>query len=423
MRRPACAKGSPPSNGTARLPLTLLQVGKAPLLDMPHPTLHSLPYRHHEEERRVELTAEQRAALAELIDADEDRPTLNEQLSLDARLIISEVVICVHAFLPPSQTPGPTTHSGHPSDTNTAAVASSSELDSSCVANPASVASAPTTASPAAASMASSNSASDTFPTPSPSPSSAGRLVTLHGSIENVGFSFGCRPTSYAVDLFWQTIRVHLKEANRPNVPLIEPEDRASHVSSRRLPLPVGVDSSAAFAQAGFLDRLPTLCQRADAAHELSSWQFAFRWEWEERPEEEALLPGEIISSSLDISWRSSEQLSILCNHCGSLLALRLLARLIGADGTGPTAAQPIELTVSPPTVGSGSESTGMAQATDPDESRQPTGQAARQAAGQAAGQVARQTAGQVAGRRSSRAVINRALATLRDLSVRRRVC
>ena len=53
-------------------------------------------------ERKMELSAEQRAAAAELLDGVDEKPGLHERLSLHARLLVAEVVFTLHA---PGATP------------------------------------------------------------------------------------------------------------------------------------------------------------------------------------------------------------------------------------------------------------------------------------------------------------------------------
>ena len=53
-------------------------------------------------ERKMELSAEQRAAFAELLDGVDEKPGLHERLSLHARLLVAEVVFTLHA---PGSTP------------------------------------------------------------------------------------------------------------------------------------------------------------------------------------------------------------------------------------------------------------------------------------------------------------------------------
>ena len=48
-------------------------------------------------ERKMELSAEQRAAFAELLDGVDEKPGLHERLSLHARLLVAEVVFTLHA--------------------------------------------------------------------------------------------------------------------------------------------------------------------------------------------------------------------------------------------------------------------------------------------------------------------------------------
>eukprot|EP00966_Prymnesium_polylepis_P067797 1575576-Prymnesium_polylepis.1 len=155
----------------------------------------------------------------------------------------------------------------------------------------------------------------------------------LQGRIENAGIHFGCRPDSYSADVFWQTVRCELTQPGKPAVPLIaRAQGTAGVAAANAAPMPLEVDSSSSFALAGHLDRLPALVQRGDDAQQRSSWQLGFRWEWEEAAEDATALPGEVASSNVLLRWRSSEQLAILCNHCGTQLAFHMLGRLLGAD-------------------------------------------------------------------------------------------
>ena len=116
------------------------------------------------------LTPEQRAALKELMDADDERPGLKERLSLHGRLLLSEIAITITAdeTEPPPTKPKPT---GGGDGAVTGAVTGAGGARA-----------------PAAA--------------------ASERKASLHATVENAGVHFGCRPDAYLLDAFWQTAKL-----------------------------------------------------------------------------------------------------------------------------------------------------------------------------------------------------------------------
>lgn len=220
---------------------------------------------------RVDISAEQRTAIADLLDLDE--PALNERLSLHARLLLSELLVTLRA------------------DSSFAPVL---RLDAE-----------------------------------------AAQRCALHVYVDNVGVNFGCKPDAYSGDVYWQTVRCELIQRGKTSVPLISRVLQAVEPASAAVPtesVPLEVDSACAFQEAGYLDRLPALVQRSDQAHKTSRWQLGLRREWEHTAEDTAMIPGEVASSSIRVCWRCSEQLAVLLGHFGTHLALHFLERLAVPD-------------------------------------------------------------------------------------------
>ena len=214
-------------------------------------------------ERSVKFSKEQRNALAELLENDDDRPSLNERLSLHARLLLSEVVLVLH-------TEG---HHGTKGDDGSEHVS---------------------------------------------------RMPTLQASIQNVGVHVGIQPTLTLSDLYWQSIRLEsFVQGSAAPIPLITPMPD-THLNRRRSNIaqhiPIEVDTTGAFNAVGLADRLPKLCERSDSAHATSVWQLGIRWQTEDR----SLVGERLPHSEVAIRWRSSQRLAILCNHSAVTAAIGL---------------------------------------------------------------------------------------------------
>ncbi len=246
--------------------------------------------------RKLELNAEQRAALATMLGVIDDKPHMAERLSVHARLLISEIVMIVHA--PPDS---------------------------------------------------SSNLADPRSPLPR-RPSARGAdsgTLTLHAAAHNVGIGVGVTPDDAAVDLFWQSVAVHLEGAG-DRVPLIsghvdgDGQAEGRHVDGEGRHVDgegrhvdgelsrLEVDSTATYTAAGFAAHLPSLCARADSAHSRAAWQLAMRWV-RGAPDADALAPvggvAMAAETSLAVRVRSTEELHVLVNHAGSILGCTILER------------------------------------------------------------------------------------------------
>ena len=282
-------------------------------------------------EREMTLSRSERAALAALVAGE--TPTINERVSVHARLLLSEIVITVHLeYFPACRARGKGRgHLGGGHGPGRGAT------------------------------------------------SGAGSKMALQAYIANLGVHLGLQPQTTLADVYCQAVRLDALVPGAPSVPLVS-RVPAQAVANRRkssLPIriPLEVDTTAAFAAAGIGHLLPALCMRSDAAHTSSAWQLGLRWHSEQRLSHAALDAASIdaMAASLSLAagaapgggrgvlsmpppppppsaahpkprseialrWRSSQQLAILVNHhaigAGAALVDELSTQLAAVDPT-----------------------------------------------------------------------------------------